>query len=175
MRRPLSIAAALSLAASLLAACHASGVGGPCGGGQFAEAGAVLPDTGINSGDTLRVGLVQHDTKELAELVVWHMWPFSTGVIDPEPDPRVRVVRSDGRVLLDSIGSRYNQPENRYDRPTWFVHTWIRDAALRNALYEGFRDDALWIELWRVGSAQPGTRVRLTTDRVGVSENAWCL
>jgi hypothetical protein len=96
------------------------------------------------------------------------LWPFSSGAIDPEPDPRVRLVHDDGRILLDSLGSRYSQPNNRYDRPTWIVFAWIRDAALRTALYEGFRDEALWIELWHVGATQPGTRVRLQTDDVGI-------
>ncbi len=150
-------------------------MGGPCGGGQYADARAFLPDTGINSSDTLLLVFVQHDTNELSELVVWHLWPFSTGAIDPEPDPRVRIVSDDGRVLLDSVGSRYSQPTNRYDRPTWHVFTWIRDAKLRNALYQGFRDGTLWIELLRVGATQPGTRVRVQTDHVGVSEILRCL
>lgn len=159
-----------------IAACDgAARFGGPCGGGQFAEALAVLPDTGINAGDTLSVGFLQHETKELSELVIWHSWPFATGTIDPAPDPRVRIVRDDGRVLLDSIGSRYNQPENKFNLPTWFVFTWIRDADLRNAFFTGFRDETLWIELWRVGAPRLGTRVRLTTGRVGVSGVSICL
>ena len=159
-----------------MARCDAvSRPGSPCGGGQFAEAHAVLPDTGINAGDTLSVGFEQHDTDELTELVIWHLWPFSTGAVDAEPDPRVRIVRDDGRVLLDSIGSRYNQPENRYNRPTWYVFTWIRDAELRNAFHEGFRDETLWIELWQVGAQRVGTRVRLVTDRVGIRPTAICV
>ena len=160
----------------LLIACNgASNFGGPCGGGQYADARAFLPDSGINAGDTLLVIFTQHDTQELSELVIWHLWPFASGAIDPEPDPRVRIVAGDGRVLLDSIGSRYDQPENRYDRPTWYVFTWIREANLRNGLYEGLRDQTLWIELWRVGAPAPGTRVRLRTDHVGVSPIAMCL
>ncbi len=159
-----------------MARCDAvSRLGSPCGGGQFAEAHAVLPDTGINAGDTRSVVFVQHDTDELTELVIWHLWPFSTGAVDAEPDPRVRIVRDDGRVLLDSIGSRYNQPENRYNRPTWYVFTWIRDAELRNAFHEGFRDETLWIELWQVGAERVGTRVRLVTDRVGIRPTAICV
>lgn len=165
----------LTASTLFIAACDASRFGGPCGGGQFAEARAILPDTGINAGDTLSVGLIQHDTEELSELVIWHLWPFATGTVDPEPDPRVRVLRADGRVLLDSIGSRYNQPENKFNRPTWFVHIWIRDADLRNLFFEGFRDETLWIELWRVGTPRLGTRVRLTTDRVGVRDTFSCL
>lgn len=159
----------------LMACDGASRIGEPCGGGQYAEARAFLPNLGINAGDTLLVGFIQHDTQELSELVIWHLWPFASGAIDPEPDPRVRVVRDDGRVLLDSIGSRYNQPDDRYDRPTWYVFTWIRDAELRNALYEGLRDQTLWIELWQVGASEPGTRVRLRTDRVGIHPRATCL
>lgn len=164
----------LVLPALLMACDRAVTLGGPCGGGQYADAHAILPDTGINDGDTLRVVFVQHDTQELSELVVWHMWPFATGVIDLEPDPRVRIVADDGRVLLDSIGSRYNQPENKNNRPTWYSFSWIRDAKLRNGLYEGLRDQTLWIELWRVDAAAPGTRVRLNTDRAGVSPMATC-
>ena len=81
----------------------------------------------------------------------------------------------DGRVLLDSLGSRYNQPENRYNEPTWHVFTWVREASLRNAVYEGLRDQTLWIELWRVGAQAPGTRVQLRTDHVGVSPTLTCL
>ena len=159
-----------------IAGCEApSGLGSPCGGGQYAEAHAVLPDTGINAGDTLSVGFHQHDTNERSELVVWHLWPFGTGAIDPEPDPRVRIVDGGGRVLLDAIGTRYNQPQNRYDHPTWYVHTWIHEAGLRNDFYDGFRNEDLWIELWPVGAPRPGTRVRLLTDRVGVTETGICL
>lgn len=159
-----------------LSACRGvSGFTAPCGGGQYADARAFLPDSGINAGDTLQAVFIQHDTQELSELVIWHLWPFGTGAIDPEPDPRVRIVGDDGRVLLDSIGSRYNQPENRYNRPTWYVFTWIRDANLRNALYAGLRDQTLWIELWRVGALAPGTRVRMRTDRAGVEPKATCL
>ena len=170
--RPLVLIAGILL----IARCDALGPrGSPCGDGQFADAQAILPDTGINAGDTLSVVFTQHDTNELTELVIWHLWPFSTGIIDPEPDPRVRIVREDGRVLLDSIGSRYNQPEDKYNRPTWYVFMWIRDAELRNAFFEGFRDETLWVELWHVGASRPGTRVRLVTDRVGIEAPAICL
>jgi hypothetical protein len=160
----------------VIVACSGpSQFGGPCGGGQFAEAHAILPDTGINAGDTLSVGFIQHDTNERSELVIWHLWPFSIDTTDAEPDPRVRIVRDDGSVLLDAIGSRYNQPENQYNMPTWYVHRWIHDAALRNALYEGFQGQRLWIELWRVGAPRLGTRIRLVTDRVGVRETSICV
>jgi hypothetical protein len=158
-----------------LCACNSDEIGGPCGGGQHAEAWALLPDSGINAGDTVLVNFVQHGTQELAELAIFHLWPFSSGAIDPEPDPRVRVVHDDGRVLLDSIGSRYSQPNNRYDRLTWIVFAWIRDATLRTALYEGFRDEALWIELWHVGATGPGTRIRLQTDDVGIYPVLHCV
>jgi hypothetical protein len=164
-----------AIASLLVTACSgASSFGAPCGGAQSAEARAFLPDTGINAGDTLRVVFVQHDMQELSELVIWHLWP-SSGAIDPEPDPRVRVLTTDGRALLDSIGSRFNQPENKYNRPTWYVFTWIREAGLRNALYEGLRDSTLYIELSRPGATAPGTRIRIHTDRAGVSPIATCL
>ena len=159
-----------------LGACDLPGsLGAPCGGGQYADARAVLPDTGINAKDTLSVIFLQHDTQELTELVVWHLWPRGNSVSDPAPDPRVRIVTSDGRVLLDSVGTRYNQPENRYNRPTWYVSTWIRDAGLRNSLFDGFRDQSLWVELWRVGATAPGTRVRLQTEHVEVHPVLTCL
>src|SRR5512138_1575144 len=164
MRPFWAMAAQLCLAGCYVTSPHAE----QCGGGQYAEARGFLPDTGINAGDTLSIVFVQHDTKELSEVVVWHLWPYSSGAIDSEPDPRVRIVRDDGRVLLDSIGSRYNQPENRYNEPTWHVFTWIRDAGLRNAFYVGFRDETLWIELWDVRATKPGMRVRVKTDRAGV-------
>jgi hypothetical protein len=166
----------LLIASTFLIGCNsASRVGEPCGGGQYADSRVVLPDTGIDAGDTLLVDFLQHDTQELSELVIWHLWPFASGVIDSEPDPRVRLVTASGRVLLDSIGSRYNQPENRYNRPTWYVFTWIRDSDLRNAFFEGFQNETLWVELWSVGSSQPATRVRLRTDRVGVGPTGLCL
>jgi hypothetical protein len=146
-----------------------------CGGGQYAEAHAVLPDTGINAGDTISVGFHQYDTDERSHLAVQHLWPFATDTIDPEPDPRVRIVRGDGRVLLYLVGSRYYQPEKRHSLPTWNAFRWIRDASLRNALYEGFRNETLWIELWHARPPRLGTRVRLTTDRVGITEKAWCV
>jgi hypothetical protein len=160
----------------LLTACSgAAPFGAPCGGAQFAEGRAFLPDTGINSGDTLLVVFIQHDGQELSEFVIWHLWPFASGAIDPEPDPRVRVITDDGRVLLDSIGSRFNQPENTNNRPTWYSFTWIREAGLRNDLYEGLRDETLSIELTRPTGTAPGTRVRIRTDRAGISPVMTCL
>lgn len=136
----------LVLASVNLIACGGvSSFGAPCGGGQFADAHAFLPNSGINAGDTIRVVFTQHDTQELTELVIWHLGPSAPGAIDPAPDPRVRIVADDGRVLLDSLGSRYNQPENRYNEPTWHVFTWVRDASLRNAVYWGLREQTLWI------------------------------
>jgi hypothetical protein len=173
--RPANVSRITLLAALLLLVGCATSTGSECGGGQYAQARAFLPDTGINSGDTLSVGFTQHDMKELSELSIWHMWPFGTGAIDPEPDPRVRIVTAGGRVLLDSPGSRYNQPEDRHNRPTWYVFTWIRNASLRNAFFDGFRNETLWIELWHARATQPGTRVRLVTDEVGVHEKAWCV
>lgn len=171
MRRLLS-----ALVSVLLTACSgAASFGAPCGGAQSAEARAFLPDTGINAGDTLLVVFTQHDTQELSELVIWHLWPFASGAIDPEPDPRVRVIADNGRVLLDSIGSRFNQPENKNNRPTWYIFTWIREAGLRNALYAGLRDETLAIELSRPTATAPGTRVRIRTARAGISPMATCL
>src|SRR5688572_28001493 len=44
----------LILSALFIAACDGpSRLGSPCGGGQYAEAHVILPDTGINAGDTL--------------------------------------------------------------------------------------------------------------------------
>lgn len=163
----------LWLLPALLCGCDPV-LGNECGGGQYATAWAFLPDTGINAGDSIHVEFVQHDTNELSELAVWHVWPFTSAAIDPEPDPRIRIVGRDERVLLDSIGSRYSQPTNRYDRPTWHVFSWIRDARLRTALFEGFRDRALWLELRRVGEPGLGTRVPLVVERVGVTERVWC-
>jgi hypothetical protein len=160
----------------LLMACFNSlETGAPCGGGEFADALALLPDSGIDAGDTLQVVFNQHDTHELSELAIWHLWPFASGIVDSQPDPRVRLVTDAGRVLLDSIGSRYDQPENAYNDPTWHVFTWIRDSDLRNGLYEGFQNQTLWVELWPVGAPRPTTRVRLKTDRVGISPTALCI
>jgi hypothetical protein len=151
--------------------------GAPCGRAQHAVARAVLPDTGINAGRELHVVFIQHDPDlagELSEIGVQTPYPAAT-VFDPEPDPRVRLVRDDGRVLLDTLATRLDQPRGTYTRPTWMVLQWIRDAARRNALFEAMRDQTLWIELWRQGATQLGTRVRLRTESAEVTPAARCL
>lgn len=164
----------------VLAGCggvFSSEPGVPCGRAQQAVARAVLPDTGINAGRELQVVFIQHDPDlagELAEISVQTPYPAAT-VFDPEPDPRVRLVREDGRVLMDTLATRFDQPRNTYDRPTWIVLQWVRDAARRNALFEAMRDQTLWIELWRTGATQPGARAQLRTESARVTPPARCL
>lgn len=153
-------------------------MGAPCGGAQQAFARVTLPDTGIDASSQVIVGFVQHDpdlSGELSEVVVQHLgWPAAPAV-DPEPDPRVRLVRDDGRVLLDTLGSRYDQPTNTYSRPTWLILQWMRSADRRTALFEAMRDETLWLELWARDAARPGTRVRLRTESAYVTPKAVCL
>lgn len=169
----LAIAAALTACAGLFPSEN----GAPCGRAQHAVARAILPDTGIDARRELQVVFIQHDPDlagELAEVAVQTAYPAAT-VPDPEPDPRVRLVRDDGRVLLDTLASRYDQPTGAYSRPTWMVHQWIRDAGRRNALFEAMRDQTLWIELWRKDATQPGSRVQLRTESAEVTPAMRCL
>jgi hypothetical protein len=159
-----------------LGACG-DGVGAPCGRAQQATARATLPDTGINAGRELQVVFIQHDPDlagELSEIAIQTPYPAAT-VFDPEPDPRVRLLRGDGRVLLDTLATRFDQPRNVYDRPTWVVLQWIRGAERRNAVFEALRDQTLWLELWRADATQPGTRVRLRTETALVTPPAVCM
>jgi hypothetical protein len=145
--------------------CSASGLtssrGAPCGRNQHAFATAVLPDTGINAGRALQVGFVQHDPDmfgELSEVVIQQSWSESTRP-DSEPDPRVRLVDATGRILLDTLGTRFDQPGGgRTARPTWYVLQWLRDAGSRNALYDAFANQALWLELRRPLERVSGSR-----------------
>jgi hypothetical protein len=147
-----------------VASCNEEQIAGAtCGGGQTAEAHAVLPDTGINSGDTVVVSFSQHGEGDLSELSVVHLWWYVRGP-NPEANPRVRLVREDGLVLLDSSGSRVDQTGHG-ETPSWYVFTWIHEAKRRNDLFYGLRDEMLWLELRQPGSPTAGTRVRLETDR----------
>jgi hypothetical protein len=178
-RRVRSTAAAVP-ALCLLAACGVIGPsesGVPCGGAQYASARVVLPDTGVNGGTTVHVGLVQHDPQisgELAEVVVQHVWPAERGE-NPAADPRVRLVRDDGRVLLDTLGTRLDQPSGTFTRRTWFVLQWIRSAEQRQALFGAFRDGTLWLELWAPGAGAPRTRVPVRAEQIGVTPPTRCL
>ena len=151
--------------------------GAPCGRNQYADASVTLPDTGINAGRTIQVTFIQHDPDlagELSEFAVQQSWP-SGAAADAEPDPRVRLVSSSGQVLVDSLGSRFDQPTSRFSDPTWHVFGWIRDGQLRNALYTAFATQSLWLELWHAGATGPGTRVLLTTKAFGVRPPGICL
>jgi hypothetical protein len=179
MRRLVLGPARAALFACALAGLVACGDGFgpvPCGRNQHAEAHVVLPDTGLDHGRDILVGFIQHDPDlagELSEIAIQQRWPQGAG-IDPEPDPRVRLVREDGLVLLDTLGTRLDQPRGTFDRPTWIVLQWIKDAARRNAIFESMRDQTLWLELWAPGAAKPGTRVRLETISAGVNPPAMC-
>lgn len=151
--------------------------GAPCGRNQYAEASATLPDTGIDAGRVIRVVFIQHDPDlagELSEFNVQQVWPNGAAV-DTEPDPRVRLVGSSGQVFVDTLGSRFDQPTGQFSDPTWHVFGWIRDAQSRNALYNAFATQSLWLELWHAGAAGPGVRVLLTTTDYGVHPPGICL
>ena len=174
--RGVAIGAALSLSAcSTQKVTSTRGV--PCGNAQYATARAVLPDTGIDGGGQVLLVFIQHDpdiSGELTELAVEHVWLAGSGV-DPAADPRVRVVRDDARVLLDTIATRFDQPNGKFDLPTWFVLYWIRSSEVRTAFYEGFQNQSIWLELWGANATAPGTRVRLSTETEGVTPAAVCL
>ena len=168
------LAAAASLGCSSLTS---DSRGAPCGRNQYADASVTLPDTGINARRTIQVVFIQHDPDlagELSEFAIQQTWPNGAAA-DSEPDPRVRLVSGSGRVLVDSLGSRFDQPTNRFSDPTWHVFGWIRDAQVRNALYSAFATQSLWLELWHAGASAPGTRVLLKTNDYGVRPPAICL
>jgi hypothetical protein len=165
-----------------LAACSIVGLdgdGSTCGGAQTAVARAALPDTGIAAGTELLLVLAQYDPfliGEQTELVIDHLWPLARGP-NLEPDPRVRLVRDDGRVLLDMLASRSvpNQIAGTSARSTWIVIQIIRSAERRNAILHALRDQKLSVELWRRDATQPGTQVRLRTEAAEVSPVTRCL
>ena len=151
--------------------------GAPCGRNQHASATVVLPDTGIDAGREIQVSFIQRDPDllgELSEVVIQQSWPTGASP-DPEPDPRVRLLNASGQVFVDTLGSRFDQPSGRTSLPTWYVFRWLKDAQLRNALYDAFAGQSLWLELWRAGTTGPGIRVRLTTKEFGVNPPAICL
>jgi hypothetical protein len=150
--------------------------GAPCGRNQHAFATVTLPDTGIDAKREIQVSFIQHDPDlagELSEVAIQQAW--AAAIPDTEPDPRVRLVTASGQVLIDTLGTRFDQPTGNFDRPTWLVLHWIREAPSRNALYNALATQALWLELWHAGAAGPGTRVLLTTKEFGVNPPAICL
>lgn len=151
--------------------------GSKCGGAQTAAAVVTLPDTGIAAATDVQVVLAQFDPfiiGELSDIAVQHVWPGSRGV-NPEPDPRVRLVRDDGRVLLDTLATRRLPNDGNPNRPTWIVVQRTNSADRRNALFEAMHDQTLWLELWERSSLTAGTRVRLRTTSATVSQIATCL
>ena len=161
------------------AACSSPTVGGeaPCGRNQHAAATVILPDTGIDAGREIDVSFIQHDPDiagELSEVAIQQSWGAGASP-DTEPDPRVRLLSGSGEVLLDTLGTRFDQPTGRFDLPTWLVLHWIRDAQSRNALYDAFATQSLWLELWHADATKPGTRIHLKTTDYGVFPPAICL
>lgn len=161
------------------AACSSTGVGGPapCGRNQHAAARVTLPDTGIDAGREIDVSFLQHDPDlvgELSEIAIQQAWPAAASP-DAEPDPRVRLLNGSGQILLDTLGTRFDQPTGQFDRPTWLVLHWIRDAQSRNTLYDAFASQSLWLELWTADATKPGTRVVMKTTDFGVNPPAMCL
>jgi hypothetical protein len=149
--------------------------GTQCGGGQSAEAHALLPDTGIHRGAEVVAGLVQHDTQEFTEIGVWQLWAFGTPPTDTLPAARVRVVRSDGLVLIDTSGLVYRPAANANGRHSFFAYEILTVAARREQWYEGFLDDKLWFELWNPGASTPTTRIQLNTTKRELAPISRCL
>lgn len=161
------------------AACSSitGGGGAPCGRNQRAAASVILPDTGIDAGREIDVSFLQHDPDlagELSEVAIQQTWPAGASP-DTEPDPRVRLLSASGQILLDTLGTRFDQPTGRFDRPTWLVLHWIRDAQSRNSFYDAFVNRTLWLELWLAGATKPGTRILMKTTDYGVNPPAVCL
>jgi hypothetical protein len=151
--------------------------GSKCGGAQTASAFATLPDTGIAAGTEVQVVLSQFDPfiiGELSDIAIQHLWPATRGP-NPEADPRVRLVRDDGRVLLDTLSTRRLPNDGDPNRSTWIVVQRTRAAERRNAVFDAMQAETLWLELWRPNSATVGTRVRLHTTSASVSPIATCL
>jgi hypothetical protein len=151
--------------------------GATCGGAQSAAAIATLPDTGIGAGADVQIALSQRDPYligELADLSVQHVWPQSRAP-NPQPDPRVRLIRDDGRVLLDTVATRHIPNDGDPNRGSWLVFKTFSNAELRNAIYAAIRDSAITLELWSVGGSRPGTVVRPSTKEAFVSSIATCV
>lgn len=151
--------------------------GATCGGAQMASALATLPDTGIGAGADVSISFAQRDPYligEFTDVAIFHLWPQSRGV-NPEPDPRVRLVRDDGRILLDTVAVRHIPNDGDPNRLSWVVVTTFSNAELRNAIFAAIRDSAITLELWPVGGSKPGTIVRPVTKEAVVSGVATCL
>ncbi len=159
----------LILLVASLGACQQDKVVNPLecgGGGQYAYSHALMPDTGIDAGQTQLVLLDQPDTTEVTHLYV------KRELVPPQPDtgatPRVRLITTDGRVLLDTVGTRWNTATSKYDAPNWYVADTIRSADVRKAFYDAMTKNLLWLELWHPGASAPGSRVPVLLDEAGV-------
>jgi hypothetical protein len=151
--------------------------GSPCGRNEHADASATLPDTGINARRVIQVTFLQRDPDLLGErsdLAIQQTWPNGVAA-DTEPDPRVRLLTDSGQVLVDTLGSRFDQPTGQFSDPTWHVFRTVQDAQWRASLYTAFATQSLWLELWHPGASRPGTRILLTTTDFGVYPPAICL
>ena len=151
--------------------------GEKCGGAQTASALAILPDTGIGGGAPVSIGLSQRDPfliGELADLSVTHLWLDSNGV-NPEANPRVRLVRDDGRVLLDTLSTRSIPNDGDPHRLSWIVFRTFSDSSLRNAIFNAIRTESLRLELWPPTGSAPGTVVRPRLEAASVGGIAICL
>jgi hypothetical protein len=145
--------------------------GAPCGRNQHGYATVMLPDTGIEAGHELQVDFIQHApdlSGELSEVVIQFTAP-SAAVLDSNPVPRVRLLNSAALVFVDTLGN------NAGGRPTWYVFRWIKDAPTRNALFDAFANQTLWLELWKANATKLSTRVRFDVKEYGTNPPAICL
>lgn len=151
--------------------------GSTCGGAQIAAARAILPDTGIGGGAPVVIVLSQRDPfliGEVADISVQHVWPLSNGT-NPEVDPRVRIIRDDGRVLLDTVSTRRIPNDGNPNRSTWIVFWTFSNAELRNAIFEAIRTESITLELWPRNGTRPGTIVRPRTEEALVTMIGTCV
>jgi hypothetical protein len=81
----------------------------------------------------------------------------------------VRLLNDAGLVFVDTLG------DNAGGRSTWYVFRWIKDAPTRNALYDAFANQTLWLELWKANATKLSTRVRFDVKEYGTNPPAICL
>jgi len=110
----------------------------------------------------------------LTDISVQNVWTQAKGP-NPEPDPRVRLIRDDGRVLLDTLATRRIPNDGTPNRLTWIVFWTFSNAELRNAIFEAIRAESFRLELWPSSGTAPGTVVRPRTDEAFVTAIATCL
>lgn len=152
-------------ALSLVSAACGTVTGSQCGGGQYASASVILPDTGISAGSQVRFSFIQHSTAEFTEVVLQQI-PVPG---QPVELPRVRLLHDDGRVLIDQASTLHNLGQS------WILIHIERASELRTAIFEGLEAEKVSLQLLRWPSAEPGTVIRIHPEEIGVTPVTWCV